>query len=183
MIIGAPGSLIAENELPSQWLQLFLSFLGTVSRARGELSLVVFSVAPGVTTRAEDDPHRWLGSWAPGPPVVTFALAWGAGGWYGAFSNFVIETPKDSWPCSLCPLRTTETRLELLIKLGQQCRDHGREIQHRGELTVAAVGCSCPQVQGSRKGDCAFLLLSNSLERAGDGPRRGGFCPSMGSEL
>ena len=45
----------------------------------------------------------------------------------------------DSWARSLCPLCITEIRPELVIKVGQQCRDHGQEIQHRGELAVGAA--------------------------------------------
>lgn len=92
---------------------------------------------------------RWPGSWAQLPTAVTVPLA-GGGVWLGLF----LMSPS-----------TTETRLELLIRLGQQCRDCGGDIQHRGELTVAVAGSGCPQVQGSREGDSLPSLWSPSLLR------------------
>ena len=71
---------MAGNKPPSQWFQLFLSFLGTVSRALGYLPFVVFSVAPDIAAWLRMTLLRWPGIWAPGPSVVTFALAWVGGG-------------------------------------------------------------------------------------------------------
>ena len=70
----------AISELPGNCLR----------RASGPAP-VVFSMAPDTAAWLRMTLTRWPGVWAPGPPVVTFALAWvGGGGRMLSLTSYVV---------------------------------------------------------------------------------------------